>query len=363
MTADRETESLRNVGIAIIALGVVIAGLAYGRSLLVPIAAALFIWSVLEAMVHGFANLPLGSLTPSRPVAALITAVVVCFAFYLITSILLGQVDAITAVWPRYAARLETIVSDLTQWLGPERSAKVKQMMTEVDGSQWIPGLLLSTQSMVTGLLIVLAYVGFMFVESGYVGRKVAAMSRDEASARSTAALLTSVFANVQRYIWIKTIVSVATGGACYIVLRLLGIDFAETWALLIFVLNYIPNIGSILAVTFPALIALVQFDSLGPFLVLVASLTAIQLTIGSVIEPMFMGSSLNMSPLAIILSLAFWGTLWGIVGMFLSVPILLVILVVCAHVPSWRWLAILLSQDGQIATASADPADAQSMM
>jgi len=102
-------------------------------------------------------------------------------------------------------------------------------------------------------------------------------------------------------------------------------------------------------AVAFPALLALVQFETLAPFIILVISLTAIQLAIGSVLEPMLMGNTLNMSPLAIILGLAFWGTIWGIVGMFLSVPIMVVVMIVCAHVPSWRWVAILLSKDGQI--------------
>jgi hypothetical protein len=86
-----------------------------------------------------------------------------------------------------------------------------------------------------------------------------------------------------------------------------------ETRVLLIFVLNYIPNIGSIIGVAFPALLAMVQFETLVPFFVLVTSLTAIPIAIGSVLEPMLMGNGLNMSPLAIIVSLAFWGTVWGI--------------------------------------------------
>jgi AI-2 transport protein TqsA len=161
--------------------------------------------------------------------------------------------------------------------------------------------------------------------------------------------VLTAVSESVRRYIWIKTVVSTLTGVASYAVLRWLGIDFAATWALLIFLLNYIPNIGSIIAVLFPALVALVQFDTLGPFVILVLSLTAVQLAIGSVLEPMLMGHTLNMSPFAIILSLAFWGTIWGIVGMFLSVPIMVLVMIVCAHIPSWRWVAILLSKDGRI--------------
>jgi AI-2 transport protein TqsA len=80
-----------------------------------------------------------------------------------------------------------------------------------------------------------------------------------------------------------------------------------------------------------------------------VTTLTAINLAIGSVLEPMLMGHTLNLSPLAILLALAFWGTIWRIVGVFLSVPIMVLVLIVCAHVPGWRWAAVLLSKDGRL--------------
>ena len=101
---------------------------------------------------------------------------------------------------------------------------------------------------------------------------------------------------------------SALTGVCCYVVMRLIGIDFAATWALLIFFLNFIPNIGSIVGVSLPALVALVQFDTLGPFVIVVVGLTSINLAIGSVLEPMLMGKTLNMSPFAIILSLGVLG-------------------------------------------------------
>jgi predicted PurR-regulated permease PerM len=349
MNAPNNAEGLRNVGLAVIALGVAIAGLVYGRPFLVPLAIALFVTSMLESITQGFARLSLGRHRPPRWVAAILGIATVVIAFYLIFSVLLGQVDSIAAVWPRYAARIETILSDLTQWLGPERSAKLRGMIAAIDLTKQIPGLIASTQSIVVTTLLVAAYVGFMFAERGYLVEKIAAMFPDERNARETAMLFAAMSESVQRYIWIKTLVSVLTGGACYVVMLLIGIDFAETWALLIFVLNYIPNIGSIIGVAFPAILALVQFDTLAPFVLLVLSLTAIQLVIGSVLEPMLMGSSLNMSPLAIILGLAFWGTIWGIVGMFLSVPILVIVMIVCAHVPSWRWVAVLLSKDGRV--------------
>ena len=173
--------------------------------------------------------------------------------------------------------------------------------------------------------------------------------------AEEARSVLAAVSESVRRYISVKTGVSALTGVLCYVILRWLGVDFAATWALLIFFLNFIPNIGSIIGVALPALVALVQFDTLGPFVILVTSLTAINLAIGSVLEPMLMGHSLNLSPFAILLSLAFWGTIWGIVGMFLSVPIMVLVMIVCTHVPGWRWVAVLLSKDGQIEGSASE--------
>ena len=113
-----------------------------------------------------------------------------------------------------------------------------------------------------------------LFVEQGEVDAKIAAMFSDKRKAEEANKLLEEISTSVRRYIWFKTIVVLFIGVACYVVLRFFDIDFAESWALLIFVLNYIPNIGSIVAVAFPCLLALVQFETLTPFLFLVTSLT-----------------------------------------------------------------------------------------
>jgi AI-2 transport protein TqsA len=343
------TEQLRNTALAVIAFGVVLAGLVYGRGFLIPLAIAILLWNLLEAVIERFTRIRVGEFQLPRWFAALLGIAVVVVGLYIIQSILLGQVDAVSAAWPRYMSRLEAIVGDLTQWLGAQQAAKLKQAIIGIDLTRRIAGVVSSAQFFVVSLLLIVAYVGFLFVESAYMRQKITAMFPDEARAREVNSVLTAVSESVRRYIWIKTVVSTLTAVASYGVLRTLGIDFAATWALLIFLLNYIPNIGSIVAVTFPALVALVQFDTLGTFVILVLSLTAIQLAIGSVLEPMLMGHTLNMSPFAIILSLAFWGAIWGIVGMFLSVPIMVLVMIVCAHVPSWRWVAIMLSKDGRI--------------
>jgi predicted PurR-regulated permease PerM len=156
-----------------------------------------------------------------------------------------------------------------------------------------------------------------------------------------------SITWNVHRYVLIKTIISVLTGLLVYLVMLLFGLEFAETWALLTVFLNFIPNIGSIVATLFPTLAALVQFDSWTPVLLIFTIITLIQFSVGNLIEPQLMGRSLNLSPFVIILSLTFWGAIWGIVGMFLAVPIMVMVMIACSHVPFLHPIAILLSRDG----------------
>ena len=127
------------------------------------------------------------------------------------------------------------------------------------------------------------------------------------------------------------------------------GVDFAGFWAVMVFFFYYIPTVGSIMAIIAPALLTLIQFDSLTPFLIVLLVFGSIQVVTANVIEPAIMGRSLNLSPLVVIVSLVVWGTIWGVVGMFLCVPIMVVALIVLAQFEATRPVAVLLSADGRI--------------
>ena len=111
------------------------------------------------------------------------------------------------------------------------------------------------------------------------------------------------------------------------------------------------------MAIIAPALLTLIQFDNLTPFLIVLLVFGSIQVVTANVIEPAIMGRSLNLSPLVVIVSLMVWGTIWGVVGMFLCVPIMVVLLIVLAHFETTRPVAILLSADGRIPEPRARPA------
>lgn len=352
--ASADSEMLRSVGISIIAIGVVIAGLVLGSSFLIPLAIAVLLWNLLEALIDGFRRVGIGRLRLPRSIAALLAIAAVGLLVYLIVIIILAQGGAVAEAWPRYEDRLKSIAADLALWLGPDYSAKVREVIGSIDFKRQAATFFVTAQSLLLNTILIVLYVGFLMGERRYVSEKIAALFPGEARARETDQMLSAISVGIRRYIWIKTLISLLTGALSYAVLRALGVDFAETWALLIFFLNYIPNIGSVVGVIFPTLLALVQFDTLVPFFSIAIGLTAIQLVIGNVIDPMLTGRSLNMSSFAIVLLLAFWGTVWGVVGMFLCVPIMMLIMIVCANVPSWRWVAILLSKDGRIETTDA---------
>ena len=144
-----------------------------------------------------------------------------------------------------------------------------------------------------------------------------------------------------------ETVVSAVTGAVVFAIARVAGLDLAVAIAILTFVLNFIPSIGSIVATAMVAVVALVQTNDPGLAAALFAVVGIVQFTIGNVIDPMLMGHALRLSSFGIIISLAFWGAVWGLPGMFLAVPIMVATMIACSSVPVLRPLAVLLSREG----------------
>ncbi len=139
------------------------------------------------------------------------------------------------------------------------------------------------------------------------------------------------------------------TGASSYVILLVVGVDFAGFWGFIIFLLNYIPTIGSLLGILLPALLAVVQFATLGPVLAVLIGGGLTQFAIGNLVEPRLMGTSLNISPLVVLISLAVWGSIWGLAGMFLSVPLTMIAMIVFSYFRPTRPIAILISGNGDI--------------
>ena len=133
-----------------------------------------------------------------------------------------------------------------------------------------------------------------------------------------------------------------------YVIMASMGLDNALFWALVIFILNYIPIIGGLAAVVLPVMFAMVQFESAAMIALLAGLLFAVQFVIGNTIQPKMMGDSMNLSALVVVLSLTLWQALLGGVGAFLSAPLTVIFMIVLAQFKTTHWIAVLLSADGQ---------------
>ena len=156
-----------------------------------------------------------------------------------------------------------------------------------------------------------------------------------------------TIVQNIRHYLWIKTLICLATGILIYIALMIIGVDYPLLWALIAALMNYIPNIGSIIAAAPAVLMALVQFG-LGGALWTLGSFLAVNNILGNFIEPRIMGKGLGLSTLVVFLSLLFWGFILGTVGMFLSVPLTMTIKIILEQNESTRWIAILLGSTAE---------------
>ena len=332
-----------------IILAVSLAFLVVGRTFLIPLTIAILLWSLLDALRVMFLRLAPDAHPMPNWVAMTLSISTVVLGNCVVYAILVGQVDGLVAAAPVYQANFEALTSRVAGFLGLESLPTVESMLDRLDLGQMFAWIGASAGSLLSNFILIAIYVGFLLAEQHRIPDKLARLQKDEGKAEQMRTLAAEISSSVQTYIWIKTLVSILTGVASYVILVLVGVDFAAIWALVIFFLNFIPSVGSVLGVVFPALLTIVQFDTLVPFVIVAVGLGLTQFVIGNIIEPAVTGRTLNMSPFMVIISLTFWGALWGVPGMFLSVPMMVVTGIVCSYFPGLRWVSVVLSADGRL--------------
>ena len=267
-----------------------------------------------------------------------------------------GNVGRVVAQLPAYQETLLSQIQRLAAVAGVETAPTWQTLQEEVLQQINLQSLIGSTVVSVTGLLatvlIVLLYVAFLLMEQGVFARKVDRLSNDPRDARRIHAVVRDVNSRIGTYLAMKTMINILLGVVSWAIMEVMGVQFAAFWAVLIALLNYVPYIGSFLGVLFPVALAIVQFGEPTPVLVLAIALSAAQFVIGSFLDPFLMGNSLNLSPFAILTSLAIWSSLWGIAGAFLAVPMMAVLMIVLAGFDGTRPIAVLMSSNGEVGMA-----------
>jgi predicted PurR-regulated permease PerM len=319
--------------IAAVTLGLLVVG----QEFFVPLVFALLLWAVINAIVS---VLERRKIPPFMAWSAAFALILI--ALFLAALVLTSEAANVADEAPQLAQKLQTLIR-VKLGLGdfvPVLNAKSLAQNDSVRG--FLGTIATSIGNMLVDLILVAIYVGFLLAEQGHIPEKIARLQKNN-SEKEGEQVVRAIGRQVQTYLGVCTLASALMAVCTYGLLAVMGVDFAAFWALAMFILTYIPTVGAV-GVVLPALMALAQFGEFGPAILIAVVLSAIHFLLTSVIETVLLGRTLDLSPLAIIVSLTFWGLVWGVGGLFLAVPLTGAIAIVCRHVDGLEWFSEVLS-------------------
>lgn len=320
---------------------IIIAGIKSAESILVPILLSAFI-AIISSPLY------LWMLQKKVPkLIAIVFIILVFLSFIFLFGLLIGtSIADFTLKLPQYQAKLENQTQLVIAWLIEQNILESDFRLTTAINPGSILKIIGDTLNQLSGLFttgfLIVFIVVFMLLEASEIPSKLRKIFKGSTEKIRRSEI---VYYNINKYIGIKTVISVITGFLVYIFLLFMGVDYPLLWGVLAFAFNYIPNIGSIIAAIPPILLTIVQFGFLKSLWVLVGYIV-INTIMGNILEPKFMGKGLGLSTLVVFLSLIFWGWLLGPIGMLLSVPLTITIKIALESSEETKWLAILLGSD-----------------
>ncbi len=350
-------------------LVIVVAGLREGAIILLPFALALFL-AVMSMPLMFWLQLR----RVPAPLAIALTMLVIGALFGALIMLGTQAVADLQDQIPGYTTRIQALydswVAGLSAWSGIQLDQY--RLLDLIDPGAAVATFATTAARVVAFLgnmfmvLLIMAFIlgeamVFPFKFRAIVGPREGERRRVTKTVTDDRRRVTKIVREVQAYLGIKTVVSLATGLVIGVLAWLLGLDFPVLLGLIGFVLNYIPTVGSILAALPALFLSLVQFTSIGHFLMVAGGYGAINMVFGNLIEPNLMGRRLGLSTLVVILSLLFWAWVWGPVGALLAVPLTMIVKIMLENTEDLRWVAILLDKSPpQLATSLAvtDPSE-----
>jgi predicted PurR-regulated permease PerM len=349
ISGDNPSRSMAAIGgaiILVIATGIL---LHFLSDAFLPFVAALFLSNIFTPLVEILRkrNVPMA-------VSILLVLFLVAVALFAGVVLISSVANSAIEIVPKYETKWEMVLLPGIKNVLSDISPELKEKVTNFNLSTVInPGRLAGALSSVTSLLssfaLILLFMLFILAANGEFRAKL----EFGFPSLPLGTIMHNIDSRVRRYLVNTLIVNIAAGTTMTIVLSLFGLDLALLWGVLTFFLMFIPSIGSIFAVILPILLAFVQFDTLTTPILLAATVVVTQLLIGSVISPKLMGSTLNLSALLILVSIIFWGWVWGIWGMVVAVPITCTLAIIFENIPSLRPLAILMcAKPAQLTTS-----------
>ncbi|WP_449546870.1 AI-2E family transporter [Lelliottia amnigena] len=320
-------------------LVIILTGIRFAADIIVPFILALFIAVILNPLVQRMVRWRI-----PRVLAILLLITIIIMAMALLVTYLGTSLNELARTLPQYRSKLVIPLQQMEPWLqraGIEVS--VEELLKYIDPNAamtLVTALLAQLSSAMTSIFLLLLTVVFMLVEVPQLPVKLQQMMVRPVEGMGA---IQRALDSVSRYLVLKTAISIVTGLVAWAMLALLDVRFAFVWGLLAFALNYIPNIGSVLA-AIPPITQVLVFSGFYDALVVLAGYLIINLVFGNILEPRMMGRGLGLSTLVVFLSLIFWGWLLGPVGMLLSVPLTIIVKIGLEQTAGGQTIAVLLS-------------------
>jgi len=319
---------------------IVLAGVKFASVIIVPFLLSLFIAIILSPAYNFLRSKHIPDI-----LSIIIVMIVFLFFLALIAKLIGSSLHQFSANSDLYADKLSLYYEDFanfTKNFGFEiPSSEISSVVNSKQIMHFSTAIIEGIGSIFTNGFIVVLTVVFMLLESQYFSIKIEAIDKE----KSTMKHINKIFSQIKSYMVIKALISAVTGFIIYFCLSFIGTDYAFLWGVLAFLLNFIPNIGSIIAAIPAVLITLVQLGGLSALLVSILYLFA-NIVIGSIVEPKVMGRGLGLSTLVVFISLIFWGWLLGLVGMLLSIPLTIMAKIVFAANENTQWISIMLGSN-----------------
>lgn len=321
-----------------------------GRSIFIPFLVALFLWYMVNVIADYFRLiLPYKQETSFKSrvfdwVSRILSIGTIGFIIGLFATHIHPMFAQLQGALPVLQAKLLAATDYISTSFGISLDSNILPNFAQIAATVGA-----SAASIVASVGMILIYMLFLFVEQETFSNKMKNLFASKRQSKKYAYIIESVDKNMKRYLFMKTVISGLTGLFAYVWLRIIGLEFAGAWAFLMFIMNYIPTIGSIIACSLPILFAFAVAPGLQLPVLTAVGLIGLEILFGNILDPKLTGKTLNLSTLAILINLVFWGMIWGVVGMFFSVPLLMVIFIITAQFDSTRPIAVLLSANGTI--------------
>jgi predicted PurR-regulated permease PerM len=321
------------------------------KSILIPF----FVAVILSLIFEPLYNILRQKKIPS-PVAIIVVLLIIIVIANIASVFIITSINSFAADFPKYETKFRDFIVSILQMFRLSdteiqtinESMQLKNLLMQGSLTTAMTALFSSVIGIFGDFVLILIYVVFLLSEMGSIRERIKRAYTQERSDK-IAEIVSQIFNDIKKYIAGKTLINLIQGIVFGLILWAFGVDFYLVWGFLCFITHYIPNIGSLISTILPGLTALLQFDNIVTPIIIIILLIVVQNVIGNIFEPKYLGDQLDLSPLLLLFSLIFWGYVWGIVGMILSVPIMSMLKIVLSKFEETKSLSILMSYNKNI--------------